>query len=385
MLEQNFDDINAETIQALINADAQETVRLEFKRETYGKTPDDKKEFLKDITAFANTFGGYLFIGIDEKDGRASGIIPLSSNTIDKEIRRLESIKRTGIEPEVAGLRMKPVEVSGGSVIVIHIPQGSNPPYRVIFRNSNRYYGRNSAEAYELRLDELRVLFSQRRRVEEQAAAFVRERFLRIHAGDGIKPLQLSNGVLVMHLVPLLDFADRRRRIGLSKLREHSEHFPSISQNPPAPRANLEGLCVSHSQDSYTQIFRDGSVESVSAALFRQDPDGIQILPPKLWCKQLTEILKKYMKGLQKLGAQPPIMLQISAFGICGLKMGTSQISFQVHAAYERETLHLPSAIIEEYRDDYNSTIAEQMHFLWNVFGEDRCPLFNEGDKLVDT
>ena len=128
LLGKNFDDIDETTCQALIDAGASESVHLEFKRESYGKADEDKRELLKDVTAFANTLGGYLIIGIDEQGGAASSIVPLSEIDVDQELQRLENITRSSIEPLIIGLRMKRIDVDGGSVIVIHIPRSFNPP-----------------------------------------------------------------------------------------------------------------------------------------------------------------------------------------------------------------------------------------------------------------
>ena len=58
-------------LQELLDAEAVENVRLEFKRE-----PPKKGEMLKKLSSFANTFGGFLVVGAeaDSKDGRIKGL-----------------------------------------------------------------------------------------------------------------------------------------------------------------------------------------------------------------------------------------------------------------------------------------------------------------------
>ncbi len=129
LLGRNFDDIDDATMQELIRAGASESVHLEFKRESYGKTVEDRKELLKDITAFANTLGGHLIIGMNEKDGESSELKPL--NNVHDEVLRLRSMISTGVEPEILGLGMKDIKVKDGSVILIYVPRSFNPPHRV--------------------------------------------------------------------------------------------------------------------------------------------------------------------------------------------------------------------------------------------------------------
>jgi hypothetical protein len=91
------------------------------------------------------------------------------------------------------------------------------------------------------------------------------------------------------------------------------------------------------------------------------------------------------MAGLRKLAAAPPVLLQISAMGINGLRMGVDPMKHfgNPPRAYDREELHLPSSIISEYDKDgnYDTVIADQMHFLWHAFGLERCSYFDEQNR----
>lgn len=383
----SFEDIDVATMQTLIDAGATETVHLDFKRESYGNSDADKKELLKDVSSFANTLGGHIVIGMDEQDGAASVMVPLPGEEVDRELLRLESISRTGVEPTIVGLRMKRIDVEGGSLILIHIPRSFNPPHRVIFKNSNRYFARNSAGGHELSLEELRMLFGQQRSIEERAKAFIGERFLRIQSNDGAMPLPVSDGILTMHLVPLPDFG-ATRRVDLGAI--HAQHgaFRPIGAEGLSWRINLDGYCFFRGGEicrGYTQVFRDGSIEATSASMFPEYEGergfGSLALPPRL-----IQALNHYMSGLKSIEASPPIMLQISAMEVLGVKMGVNRAAFlDEPPAYNRDVLHLPPAIITEYRDDgnYESVMAEQMDFLWNAFGFDRCFYFDEAGSWV--
>lgn len=383
----NLDDIDSSTIKSLIDASASESVNLEFKRDFYGNTYADKKELLKDITAFANTLGGILIIGIDEDQGVASSLVPLPGTDVDNELQRLESIIRSGIEPTIVGLRMRRIDVDSGSVIVIHVPRSFNPPHRVIIKNSNRYYARNSVGAHELSLEELRMLFGEQRSIEERANTFVGERFLRIQGKDGALPLPASTGILVMHLVPLSDFG-ANRRIDISILQSKSQSFTPIGATGCSHRINLDGICVFRGGEvchGYTQIFRHGSIEATTASLF-VERDGKRYFPSAALPKKLFESLSHYMNGLRQLESSPPILLQISAIEINGVRMGVSNERVAHDPPpYDHEVLHLPPTIITEYREDgnYESIIAEQMDFLWNVFDFKSCFYFDENGKWI--
>lgn len=381
LMGRNFAEIDEGSICSLVSAGVPESVHLDFKRETYGNADADKKEFLKDISAFANTLGGYLLIGVDELEGAASAIMPVGSD-VDQELLRLENIARTGIEPKLLGLRFKRVDVSGGSVIVVHVPRSFNPPHRIIFKNSNRYFARHSGGAYELSLEELRMLFGEQRSLEERARRFVGERFLRLEGNDGVMPMPIEKGVLVLNLVPLLDFG-ANRRIALSAITAQPQNFSPLGSSGYSWRVNLEGFCVYRNDGQgqchgYTQVFRDGSVEATSASMFPEH-DGVRSLPSRAFPPKICSALTSYLSGLRSLDVSPPFLLQISATGIAGVKLAVNSLHIDSPVPYDREVLHLPPSFITDYHvaDNYEAIVAEQMHSLWNAFGFEQCSYFD--------
>src|SRR5262249_27127842 len=149
LLNVSFDAVSEAHLHDLVSTGVPEGVLIEYKRTTYGGSDADVKEYLKDVSSFANTHGGDLVIGIEEKGGLAKKVVGLTGVDPDKELQRLDSLARDGIEPRIVGIRMKAVSVSGAGVaFVIRIPKSWNPPHRVSARKTNRIYARNSTGAY---------------------------------------------------------------------------------------------------------------------------------------------------------------------------------------------------------------------------------------------
>ncbi|MFD2263482.1 helix-turn-helix domain-containing protein [Lacibacterium aquatile] len=101
-------------IQTLIDAQVSESETLEFKREPYGNSDADKREFMKDISALSNTLGGWLLIGVEERDGVAVAMQPISGDPEGLMGRCNDML--VGIEPRIFGLQMKPLPVDGGAI-----------------------------------------------------------------------------------------------------------------------------------------------------------------------------------------------------------------------------------------------------------------------------
>jgi predicted HTH transcriptional regulator len=132
-------------LQTLIDTGVSEGHLIEYKSNLYGRNDEQIKEFLKDVSSFANTYGGHLLVGLEESEGVASRIAPIRGVDVDAEIARFENLLRDGLEPRVFGIRVRAVPVSpSGSVIAVRVPRSWNPPHRVSARNWNRVFARNS-------------------------------------------------------------------------------------------------------------------------------------------------------------------------------------------------------------------------------------------------
>ena len=73
VIDKEFDDININDIEFLVDNKVAEGLLLDYKVQNYSRTNNGKKELLKDITAFANSSGGDLIIGVgDDKYNQVS-------------------------------------------------------------------------------------------------------------------------------------------------------------------------------------------------------------------------------------------------------------------------------------------------------------------------
>lgn len=106
---------------------AQETVRLEFKSEI-----PSNNEFLKKICSFANTFGGYIIIGVTEENSYLSGLPGV--DTQPNLAQRLAQICFEQIYPPITPHLSQPLEVPespGHSVYVVFVEESDKAPHFV--------------------------------------------------------------------------------------------------------------------------------------------------------------------------------------------------------------------------------------------------------------
>jgi len=100
----------------------EETDRVDYKQTIDITSEKEWLEITKDVSAFANTHGGYLVFGIDDKEKKVVG---LSKSVVDliKDANYLHQKINRHLEPNITGLRAKEFKIDGISIVVVFIPQ----------------------------------------------------------------------------------------------------------------------------------------------------------------------------------------------------------------------------------------------------------------------
>ena len=159
-LTKPVDELTAQDIRGLVTNQILEGEHVEFKEGLSSSgnagqatsqiriTNDDKAKILKEIVAFANGYGGRLFIGIEEDGGNppvASTVKPLADCTNLAE--RLARICGDLIDPPMLRLGVAGIETGqdGSGVVVLDVPRSIRAPH---MSNSNhRSYRRRGSES----------------------------------------------------------------------------------------------------------------------------------------------------------------------------------------------------------------------------------------------
>ena len=158
--------ITDEMIDAAIAAELAETDDLDWK----GELPPTKglsgHDFPKDVAALANSGGGVIVYGVEEKEKRATGRKDVGDLTENHE-RTLLAAAYGAITPPVVGVRVHRLGEPGSRAVALVVPASTDGPH-LIFRD--KFFGapvRNDADtewmkerqieaAYRARLDERR-------------------------------------------------------------------------------------------------------------------------------------------------------------------------------------------------------------------------------------
>lgn len=379
-----FDDIAISHLQELVENGVTESRTLEYKAAVYGRNDEGKKETIKDITAFANTDGGHLIIGISEQNGVPLSIEGIETDSIDKEIQRLESLLRDGVEPRLIGHQIKSVPISRDrAAIVVHVPRSWTKPHRT---NSKHFYVRNSNGVHEVSVNELRALFLSSQSEMDRIRSFVEDRIGALATGNGIMPLRATN-LIALHIVPVLSFLGNER-MDVKQLNEKRSSFPPISNSGFSSSPNLDGFCTysldDGKVDAYTQIFRNLSIEAVFAGIERDFQGDSRLIPRPIVIK-IMKAVEQYEKALFENGVPYPLAVFVSLVGVKGAELRLhSSDGWYNHSKppkINRNILTLPETIFDqppESEERRAFRMKGTLDALWNAAGEIECPWFDE-------
>lgn len=123
---------------------------------------------------------------------------------IDAQKLKMESNLREGVSPRIPGAGLHVVDLASKEthVFLHHVPRSLLAPHRIVFKDHEHFYSRNSAGKYRLDVSESRSAFTLSAAVAEQVRAFHTDRLSRISGNDATSvSIDARLGKIVLHLV----------------------------------------------------------------------------------------------------------------------------------------------------------------------------------------
>ncbi len=381
-------------IRSLMEDEVPESKVIDYKKRLPGPSELEKKEFLRDVSSFANASGGHLVYGIAEENGVPVKICGLAGIDPDKEILRLESMVQTGISPRIPGISMRSVPMEGGKfVIVVRIPKSWAYPH-MITKGSSKFYSRNSAGKYPLDVFEIRTAFSLTGTATERMRNFRAETLAKIVAGE--TPTPLNDGPkMVFQIVPFGAF-EPGSRFDVSSL---VQKYKSGKGTLPLPltglfsswRYNFDGLLTYDDRGSYSQVFVSGIIEAVDSFVLSDksddqiSADGEKVIASVKYEETLLEALPKYTCIQEYLGVEPPVFVMLSLLGVKGrfMQVQTPEFSGHKNVQIDRDALLVPEIMVESFDYSPEEVLRPAFDAIWRAAGWERSMNYNDEGHWV--
>lgn len=384
----NLETLTEADIQTLVLNAVREGRRIEYKLTLPGNTDEDKREFLADVSSFANASGGDLLYGVTEEGGLPTSVPGVHLGDVNAVVLRLESIIRDGIEPRLPNIRTYPVKLDSGTfVLIVRVPQSWALPHMVTFKNWSRFFSRTSAGKCQLDVSELRNLFARAGDAADRVRRFRDERLARIVAGEGALPLRGST-LTILHLVPLRLF-DPSTYHDLQKI-EGTEDLRTVMFGGGEIRWNVDGYATFGDREmegtrvgSYVQLFRHGAIEAVDVNMLTPRPPAGAIIPGGL-AQELAQAIPRFLRAQQRIGVELPIAVLITLLGVKGhrLAVGTHGADYGPGHPVDHDLVQAADVIVEDWNMRIGTALRPALDTIWNAAGWSQCSFYNEAGEL---
>ncbi len=356
----------------LISNQISENKYIEYKLTLPSESNDDKKEFLADVSSFANSDGGVIFYGIKAEDGIAAELSGLTMDSPDAVVLRIENILRTCLEPRIINYKIKPIKLSNDKfILIIYITKSINSPHVVNYNKHWRFYARNSAGKYPLDVNEVKSLFLRSESLSENIKNFRTLRLEQIIGGNS--PVQLKEGgKFVLHIIPIDSFYENRQEIFTP-----NKFPPRIETEYSYPYSfiNIDGR-VYHNQfqdnpaDQYIQVFRNGSLEIVKNSFLESET---KLIKATSFEECYIEEFPMYISLINILAIPKPYLVFLSVVNIQYYDI-KERDNFQRMVTgrhpIDRNFLLIPDILLtEDDQDDFGVVLKPIFDPIWNSCG----------------
>lgn len=376
MINKPIDAVTKPDIDQLVADSVTERRSLEFKRSLPGSSDDEKREFLADVSSFANSIGGDILYGMEADDGVPTGAKGLVGVNEDAERLRIESMIRDGLKPRLQGAQLRFIPgFPDGPLMLLRVPRSSAGPHMVVFKNHSKFFARASAGKWQMDVDELRIAFTIGADLSERMRAWKRNRVAVVAADQG--PASVVSGArLIVHIMPVSAFR-AVEDLGVAKIAANRLKFLPIHYRGVDHRFNIDGfLSVAPTIDersgihAYVQVYRDGRIEAVQGDI--AVPAGNALGIASLWFEEkLISWCRTTIAGLVAMDVEPPLVISASIVGARGafLFVGNSSLSMTDVRPIDRDLVELPEVTIDDLSTPIDVTLKPLFDGLWNACG----------------
>ena len=387
MLPKSLDKIQLADLQRLIG-NVRESKTLEFKQSMPAKNDKEIIQFLASVSAFANTAGGDLLVGLAAEDGVASAFAGVRLAEFDRDTLRYEQLLADNIEPRLPPVTMHSVPCGADNhILIIRTARSWLGPHRVT--KNDKFYGRNAGGKYPLDVGELRQAFTLRENIAERISAFRRDRLNKITSGT--TPVHLAPSTsLVLHVIPIPAFGDRQIINVAQELNNRPVTMPiPLGATGVGTGVNLNGVFVYAGPspaecNGYGLLFRDCCIEGVKQLSIR---DGGPYLAGSVFEQDVVRTLRSYLQTCAQLEAGYPIYVALSLCNArgCALLYDGGGYWADSGVRLDEEVIALSECVVESPEADVPILMRPAFDIIWNAFGHFRSDKYNSDGRWIGT
>lgn len=380
--------IDAAYLESLRTDAVAEGRQLEYKEQLPGGDDESKREFLQDVTSFANSVGGDLIYGVREARDAAGTpmatpqtIVGLQGVNLDQEKLRLEQFLLNGVAPRIPGVLFQSIPRSAEPpCLLVRIPQSPTRLHMVTYGGNWRFYGRGASGRVRLDVGQIRAGFLEVETAHERVKRFRLDRVARVVAGE--TPIRMGEGAkLIFHALPLtslgvwatfVEAAENRSQIPMLLV--------PLGGTPNNWRYNLDGFVVyttrsDLNRQEYTQLFRDGGIEAAGGILSFDERRGGFHGP--VIEREAIQVLSTTQRLWKLLGVTGPVVLGLALSGVKGWKMLCGPYGgWDPEESFDADLAIIPEVVVQDENAPAAQALRPLFDLAWNAGGWPRSPCY---------
>jgi hypothetical protein len=392
MLPKPLDALTIADFEELVRADVGESTTLEFKRELPGSGDGGNVKILREITALANTYGGDLLYGIEERDSIAVAVPGIPNTGMGEQVLRIESLLRQGVEPPLVDVQIRPVDIDDARcVLVLRVRKAWSGPHRVTSKGHAHFYGRNSKESFPMDVTALRAAFGQSELVVERAERFRSERVQRLLNQRAVVRQLFDGALLALHVVPIASFAAGSSTNLWPPSDKRLQHFYPEKAGVSCADPTFEGFVLFDDRrgpsTAYCHVYRTGCVELVHVLRpVEMLPSSHKYWIVSPWVEQFAILnTERYTAVLENYGVSGPFLVGLSLIGAQSYALDVERAPAPYmgsSATLGREWLQIQSIYMEQGVPDASAIWRPFIDRIYNAFRREGSPYWKD-DKWI--
>ena len=309
-----INEIEFEDVKAFCDEQIEENRRLEYKKAFSSK--DENKQIAKEISAFANTHGGIILVGVGEKDRKPK--LPIDGIAYVKGLNeKVTSIALKNIYPPVFP-ETKVCRFGDNlekAVVVIRVQESDETPHTV--EETKGIYVRvdSQNEPDRAPYEEIEWLINRRKKAVENRERLLRraeERFDNQPRRKNFKAFQCVSVIPVFPHAPLVALENLSDIADKSKVSVHNSNFPLTSQYKTAQESIVYDS-VYESFLNYTEINLFGLILSKQSLWDRDNERKVNLVET---AHMVEGVLRFSLNFYKKVGYWGLILISLSLEGI---------------------------------------------------------------------